>query len=91
MKEMQFFGGEGRVFKGGVNYLISDDKTIYAECAVPEQATDDYGYLTMKKAIIRAMESEGLDADEIEWFYDDDRYLEEDADADCEVYVDIDF
>lgn len=90
MKEIQFFSGEGRYFTGGVNYLISDDKTIYAECAVPEGATDDYGYLTMKKGIINTLGLRGVGTDDIEWFYDDDRYLEEDADAECEVFLDID-
>lgn len=89
-KEMHFLGGDGRHFIGGVNYIISDDKTIYSECPVPPGASEEYGYLTMKNAIIREMQARGLSANALEWFYDDDSKLDPDASADCEVFVDID-
>lgn len=89
---IQFFGGEGRCYKS-VNYLIGEDRekeiSVYAEVEVPEGASDDYGYLTMKKAIIQCLPAEVLE--QIEWFYDNDEYLPEDASADCDVYLDCDY
>ena len=89
MMEMQFFGGEGRRFKS-VNYMIckDGDVSIYAEVEVPEGASDDYGYLTMKHELIRRLPEDV--AKSIEWFYDNDNCLEDDARADCDVFVDID-
>ena len=43
----------------------------------------------MKKAIIQCLPAEVLE--QIEWFYDNDEYLPEDASADCDVYLDCDF
>ena len=92
MRMIQFLGGEGRCYKS-VNYLIGEDRekeiSIYAEVEAPEGASDDYGYLTMKKAIIQCLPAEVLE--QIEWFYDNDEYLPEDASADCDVYLDCDF
>lgn len=89
---IQFFGGEGRCYKS-VNYLIGEDKekeiSIYAEVEVPEGASEEYGYLTMKKAIIQCLPAEVLK--QIEWFYNNDECLEADASADCDVYLDCDF
>ena len=89
MMEMQFLGGEGRRFKS-VNYMIckDGDVSIYAEVEVPENASEDYGYLTMKDEILRRLPEDV--ANSIVWFYDDDSCLEEDAKADCDVFVDID-
>ena len=90
-KETYFCGAEGRTYLGAVNALFSWDKSIYAECPVPEGASDEYGYLTMKKAIIEEMEARGMDTSEVEWFYVEgiEDMLEDDADADCDVFVDI--
>ena len=95
---IQFFAGEGRCYKS-VNYLIGEDRekgiSIYAEVEIPEDISDDYdltidyGYLTMKKAIIQCLPAEVLE--QIEWFYDNDEYLPEDASADCDVYLDCDY
>lgn len=89
MMEMQFFGGEGRRFKS-VNYMIckDGDVSIYAEVEVPENASEDYGYLTMKDEIIRRLPEDV--ANSIVWFYDNDDCLEDDARAGCDVFVDID-
>lgn len=89
MMEMQFFGGEGRRFKS-VNYMIckDGDVSIYAEVEVPENASEDYGYLTMKDEIIRRLPEDV--AKSIVWFYDNDDCLEDDARAGCDVFVDID-
>ena len=84
---IQFEAGEGRHFSGGVNLLRSTDGAIYAECPVPEDASDDYGYLTLAAAI----RSSGADLSAYEFWYDgQEGSLEADAGADCEVYTDID-
>lgn len=80
----RFESGEGRHFNGGVNYMISVDGSVYAECMVPADASEDYGYLTLKNAIM----SKGVKAD---FLYDgQEEFLEPDADAECEVYVEMD-
>ena len=89
---IQFEAGNGIHFPGSVNYLISDDKSLYAECPVPEGASDDYGYLTMKAALIDAVKAAGGDPDGLEFWYDgQENLLAPDAAADCEVYTDTDF
>ncbi len=81
---MIFEAGSGRHFDGGVNYMISEDRRIYAECAVPDGASEDYGYLTMKQAILDA------GATGLVFPYDgQESYLDPDAAAACEVYTDI--
>lgn len=92
--KMIFEGGEGRYFSyEGVNYLISDDHvdgepSIYAEVFVPDGASDEYGYLTMKDAILSKVPAEI--AKSLTWFYRDDEDLPEDAHAKCDVFLDID-
>ena len=87
---MMFWGGEGSFFPGAVNYMISDDHSIYAEVAVPEDASEDYGYITMQKAILAALEKRNITID-IDWcFGEGEDGFPEDAAADCDVYVDID-
>lgn len=89
---IQFEAGTGNHFTGGVNYLISEDRTLYAECAVPEDASDDYGYLSMKSALVEAYKAAGGDPADLEFWYDgQEQYLEPDASADCEVYTEVDF
>lgn len=74
----------------GVNYLKGESKdlSVYAECEVPEDASDDYGYITMRDAIL-----EKLTEDEKKtitfWYDGQEQYLAEDAKADCDVDVDI--
>lgn len=73
------------------NYLYDvEERRIVAHCEVPEGASEDYGYLTMKEAIIKALEKAGKSVEEIEWWYRDSDILEEDASADCDVEVDLD-
>lgn len=92
MKEIQFEAGESRNGNYGVNFLISTDGTIYAECRVPEDCSDDYGYTTMRQAIIDEWESHGRDPSELKFWYDGQGdVLAADAAADCDVFVDIDF
>lgn len=83
--KITFYAGEGRNFQGGVNYMVSEDGRIYAECLVPEGASDDYGYLTMKAAILKQVSGEGLEF----WYDGQEHLLDSDASADCEVYTDI--
>lgn len=91
---IQFEAGTGKHFPGGVNYLVAGpgaDVTIYAECPVPDECSDDYGYLTMKNAIIKAFEKAGGDPGQLSFWYDgQEENLDPDAAADCEVYVDVD-
>lgn len=92
--KIQFESGTGKHFPGGVNLLIAGpdaDVTIYAECPVPDKCSDDYGYLTMKNAIIKAFKKAGGDPEQLSFWYDgQEKYLDPDAAADCEVYVDVD-
>jgi hypothetical protein len=94
MMKMIFEGGEGRYFSyKGVNYLISDERTdgepvIYAEVLVPDNAFDEYGYQTMKDAVLSRLPAET--AKSLTWFYGDDEDLPDDAHAECEVFVDLD-
>lgn len=82
MKRLQFEAGTGRHFDG-VNFLQSDG--IYAEVEVPEGASEDYGYITMKQAIQKALP----DAELAFWYDGQEQYLAADASADCEVYLEI--
>ena len=90
MIKINFYGGEGKRFKN-VNYLISEDGRVYAECNIQnnitEEDAEDYGYLTMKNAIIDELETKGLDV-EIE-FPCNDELLDENASVDCDVFVEI--
>lgn len=79
---VQFETGEGRWFDGAVNFLIGDG--VYAECRIPDGGSDDYGYLTMKKAI-----TEKVDTPLSFWYDGQEGFLNPDASADCEVYVEI--
>lgn len=89
---IQFEAGTGNHFTGGVNYLISEDRTLYAECAVPEGASDDYGYLILKAALSEAYKAAGGDPADLTFWYDgQEQYLEPDAYANCEVYTEVDF
>lgn len=88
--KIQFEAGTGRHFQGGVNYLIALDSPIYVECPVPDGASDDYGYLTMKKALLTAIVAAGMDANGFEFQYDNqEQYLAPDANAKCDVHIEI--
>ena len=84
--KITFEAGQGRHFEGGVNYMVSEDGRIYAECLVPEGASEDYGYLTMKAEILKQADADGLTF----WYDGQEDLLEADASADCEVYTEID-
>lgn len=67
------------------NMLCTLDNTIRATIAVPEYASEDYGYLAMKNAILAAYHG----SEELEFWYDgQEQYLEADA-AEGEPVVEI--
>ena len=86
IEKIQFEAGTGKHFDG-VNLLRgeADGYSIYAEVKVPEGASEDYGYIAMKKAILEKLPE--LKADF--WYDGQEQFLAEDADVDCEVYLDI--
>ena len=86
IEKIQFEAGQGQHFDG-VNLLRgeADGYSIYAEIEVPEGASEDYGYLTMKKAILEKIPE--LKADF--WYDGQEQCLADDANVDCEVYLDI--
>jgi len=87
----QFEMGEGRQLNGAVNYIWyrEDGYSLYAEIKVPEGASEDYGYLTLKQAIQKALEEKGVTT-EIEWWYDgQEQFLAPDATADGDVYCEV--
>lgn len=79
MKKIQFEAApEG-------NMLFSLDGTIRATVPVPEGASDDYGYLAMKSAILTSYHGQ----EELSFWYDDqEQYLAPDA-TEGEPTVDI--
>lgn len=86
IEKIQFEAGQGQHFDG-VNLLRgeADGYSIYAEIEVPEGASEDYGYLTMKRAILEQLPE--LKASF--WYDGQEQFLAEDAEADAEVYLDI--
>ena len=88
--KIQFEAGEGRHFDGGVNFLIGESEglTVYAEVEVPDDASEDYGYITMKNKILSEL-TEAQKAGIKFWYDGQEQFLADDASADCEVYVSI--
>ncbi len=73
------------------NCLSDIDGLIVATCPVPEGVSEDYGYLTLKKAILKEWEKLGKDKDVLSFWYDNqEQYLAADASADVEVSIEID-
>ena len=81
MYEITFEAGTSRHGSCGVNLMICpDDHDLYAEIAVPEDASDDYGYFNLKEEIIRKATAKGIPASQLVFWYDGmELYLEEDA------------
>lgn len=91
MMKLQFFAGEGKHF-GSVNYIIGESQEIdiYGEIEVPEGASEDYGFLAIKGAILKALEKMGKEP-ELSWPYEgQEDCLAADASAKAPVYVEID-
>lgn len=90
--KLSFECGEGRHFSAGVNYLVGEgvSVSIYAEVQVPDGASDDYGYLAMKEAILREIAENGVSV-KIDFPYDGkEQYLAPDAsEGEDDVYTDV--
>lgn len=94
---IQFLGGESRYGTQAVNYLIntsfknndSYSPLVYAEVDVPEDCTEYYGYINMKKALVDNLPEDVLST--IEWWYPEEiePYLSDDASTDCTVRIEI--
>lgn len=84
--KIQFFAGNG------VNYLLGEDNSsrIYAECAIPAECSEDYGYITMKAALLDAAKRNGIDTSSWFFWYDgQEEYLAPDASASVNVSLEI--
>lgn len=78
--------GNGNILWGEAE----DGFKITASVKVPEDASEDYGYLTMKSAIMMELELREIDTEEISFQYDgQEQFLNEDADADTDVLIDV--
>lgn len=67
-----------------------DGFKITASVVVPEGASNDYGYLTLKHSIMAELDFRKIDMEEISFQYDgQEQYLNKDASADTEVLIDI--
>ena len=79
MKKLQF-----EAYEDG-NAMYSLDGTIRATVKVPEGASDDYGYLAMKAAILAAYHG----SEELSFWYDgqEDKLAADAKDGEPEVYV----
>ena len=93
---IQFQSGPGVFFPGSVNFLLSEDGTLYAETRLPEDVADefgertspvseDYGYLALKRAIIMPAERHGVGNGLCFQYDGQEQYLDADADAECDV------
>lgn len=85
MMKLQFEASDGK------NILWGEDghTRIYAEIEVPEGASEDYGYITMKKAILAELDKMGKNLDMAFWYDGQEQFLADDADVDADVDVDI--
>lgn len=73
-----------------INYLFcdADNFRIYAEVEVPENASEDYGYITMRKAVEEQLP--GYIRKQIRFCYDgQEQYLAEDAEVQIDPYISI--
>ena len=74
------------------NILFGEDEKVkvYAEVKVIDGCSEDYGYLSMKKAILKEANKKGINtADWLFWYDDQEKFLENDADINTNVTVDI--
>lgn len=88
--KLEFLAGDGVYFNGGVNYLVAeeDDVRIYAEIPVTEGSSEDFGYITMKNAVMHYLGNMGIKPLEF-WYDGQEKILAPDARADGKVYVEI--
>lgn len=81
--EMQFEASPD----GNILWGEDDEVKIVATIEVPEGASEDYGYMTMKKAILAAFPDRRF----VFWYDDQEHLLEEDANADVHVDLDVEY
>ena len=79
--EINFEAGESKNGTYGVNFMIClADPDLYAEIAVPEECSEDYGYFNLKDEIIRLASEKGISADQLSFWYDgQEDHLAQDA------------
>ena len=88
MTKIQFEAGTSRHGDYGVNFLMGTvaGSVLYAETALPEGASEDYGYLTLKAEILSQAEENGISPSDLEFWYDgQEDALETDASAGCDI------
>lgn len=74
------------------NALLTVDGAIRATCPVTDGASEDFGYLTLKAAILNAFKAHNIPTDGLDFWYDgQEDALAPDASAACSVTLDIDF
>lgn len=87
---MQFEAGT-KADGTGINFLSgeNEDISIYAEIEIPEEeVSEDYGYLSMKEAILNKVSADI--AELLEFQYDgQEAYLNEDAKAEGNISVEV--
>ena len=78
--------GDGNTLWGQAD----DGFKITASVKVPDGASEDYGYLTMKNVILDELDFREISTDEVTFQYDgQEQFLAEDAFADTDVTLDI--
>lgn len=84
---IQFKGGEGCIFNGGVNFMMSDDGKFYAETPIIDESVEEnYGYFSLKNAIVDLAKQNGISPDRLIFWYDgQEDYLSKDARREVEV------
>lgn len=70
--DFSFEAGQGLHVSGCVNYMCCPDlhPDIYAEIEVPDDASEDYGYLFLKQEIIKQAAAAGIDRSQLSFWYD---------------------
>lgn len=83
--KVTFEAGTGLHYEDCVNFMLTADRKVYAEVEVPEGASEDYGYMELKKAITENYTG----SEPLEFWYDgQENQLSADAYVACDVYLD---
>lgn len=84
---VQYESGTSRYGREPVHYMLDmPSATFYAECVVPDGASEDYGYHALKAEILRQAAAGGVPAEEISFWYDGQEAL---LDADASAGTDV--
>ena len=91
--DIEFLGTcDGNALALSIETVADHFATLHAVIDTPDGASDDYGYIAMKAAIIADLEKHGFDASRFAFQYDgQEDKLAEDASADSRITVDIDY